>query len=562
MNNLVRLAEQQELQSYVHNVTTRIREEARLGEALGTLVANFPPAQDAFDTGNRKALAELLMPAFKILQDRYSVVQFQFHTPPATSFLRLHKLKKFGDDLSAFRHTVTHTNQTQKSTSGLESGVAGIGARGIAPVFNKGRHIGSVEFGMSFGREFFTTFKAQYKVEIGLHLFNNNSFKTFASTSADYPLLSLERLQMAYSGEPQYGNIKLNGENHSVIAAAIEDYSGQPIGVVEIGMNRSDYQQTMENARNVSLLVGLTVLLIGIGFSVIAAKSVVKRVDDVIRTVNRIAEGDLTINIDQASLSKDEIGQLQSAVHRYITNLGESISEVRDGADDLTKSTRQVSDTAEMLSEGVNAQEESLDATVKALENLTASIQHNASNAIATEKAATTTAAEIQHGGHAVDETVLAMKQIAHKIELIQDIAYKTNLLSLNAAIEAARAGQHGKGFNVVAKEVGRLAESSRETAQEINELARNSVAIAENAGQLMNDIVPKMNDTAALIQSINTESQTQAGGIREINDAIKRLEQVVRQNSQASNRLNKVSKDLNNEADQLQSAIAVYKFR
>jgi methyl-accepting chemotaxis protein len=559
MSDLVLMAERQELQGYVHNVTTRISEESRLGEALSRLVAGFPPAQEAFAAGERDKLIGLLMPAFQSLRDHYGVVQFQFHRPPATSFLRLHKPQQFGDDLSAIRHTVTHTNSTKTPTRGLESGVAGIGARGMVPVFASGKHIGSVEFGMSFGPEFFNAFKAQYGVEVGLQLFNDNTFKTFASTAGDKPLSSQEQLDQAYKGIPQLSHIELNGRSFALIAEAVNDYSGSPVGVIEIAMDRSQYQKTLIDSRNISLLVGLAVLLVGVGFSIIAAKSVVKRVENVIGAVNLIAEGDLTVKINPSSISKDEVGQLQAALHRYIANLRESISDVRDGADSLAVSTQQVRLTAETLNQGVGKQADSLVKTAKALDVLAASIRQNADNAAATERVANMTANEIQRGGEAVDHTVLAMKQIANKIELIQDIAYKTNLLSLNASIEAARAGQHGKGFNVVAIEVGRLAETSQATAQEINTLAQNSVAIAENAGQLIDGIVPKINDTATLIQSITAESQSQAESIREINDAIAMLDKVVRQNAQASKQLAKVSSELSDEAGHLQSAIAVY---
>lgn len=561
MSELVLMAERQELQGYVHNVTTRLSEEARLGEALSALVANLPPAQQAFAAGERDTLKNLLMPAFQVLRDNYGAVQFQFHTPPAISFLRLHKPQQFGDDLSAIRHTITHTNETKKPTRGLESGVAGIGARGLVPMFASGQHIGSVEFGMSFGPEFFNAFKAQYGVEIGLQLFNDNAFKTFASTTGERPLSSHAQLVQAYNGIPQLSYLEINDRSYALMAEAVKDYSGKPVGVIEIAMDRSRYQATLEHSTSIALLVGFAVLLIGVIFSIITAKSVVKRVENVIGTVNLIAEGNLTTNIIDSTISRDEIGQLQSAVQRYITNLRGSISEVRNGADSLAVSTRQVRQTAETLNQGVASQGDSLDTTVKALTILTGSIQHNAENASITERLAKTTTDDIRRGGEAVEHTVKAMKQIALKIEQIQDIAYRTNLLSLNASIEAARAGLHGKGFNVVATEVGRLAETSRATAQEINELAQNSVIVAENAGHLIDSIVPKINDTSKLIQSIAAESQSQADGIRQINDAISTLDRVVSQNARASESLAKVSRELSDEADQLQSAIAVYKF-
>src|SRR5690606_3172496 len=91
-----------------------------------------------------------------------------------TSWLRVHRPEKFGDDLSGFRSTVVATNQTGKPVSGLEFGVEGLGIRGISPVLAQGRPLGSVEFGMSFGQPFFELFKQKYGVEIGLYLIDGN----------------------------------------------------------------------------------------------------------------------------------------------------------------------------------------------------------------------------------------------------------------------------------------------------------------------------------------------------------------------------------------------------
>jgi len=106
---------------------------------------------------NRDELARITVPTFEVMKKEYNVRQF--HLPPATSFLRVHKPQKFGDDLSSFRKTVVETNAKREAISGIERGVAGLGVRGIVPVYHQQQHIGSVEFGLSFGQAFFDHIK-------------------------------------------------------------------------------------------------------------------------------------------------------------------------------------------------------------------------------------------------------------------------------------------------------------------------------------------------------------------------------------------------------------------
>ena len=164
-----------------------------------------------------------------------------------------------------------------------------------------------------------------------------------------------------------------------------------------------------------------------------------------------------------------------------------------------------------------------------------------------------------QQGGSAVNETVTAMKHIAKKISLIEDIAYKTNLLSLNAAIEAASAGEHGKGFAVVAAEVRKLAESSRVTAEEISELAINSVDIAERAGKVIAEVVPNIVKTSDLVQEISAASEEQSSGIGQINEAMTQLDTATQQNAAASEELAATSEELSGQAEQLQQVVAFF---
>jgi methyl-accepting chemotaxis protein len=193
------------------------------------------------------------------------------------------------------------------------------------------------------------------------------------------------------------------------------------------------------------------------------------------------------------------------------------------------------------------------------MEQMSASIAQNNENAKVTGNIATRTADETLAGGQAVRETVVAMKQIAHKIAIIDDIAYQTNLLALNAAIEAGRAGEHGKGFAVVAAEVRKLAERSQVAAEEISRLASDSVGLAEKAGSLLGAIVPSIQKTADLVQEISAASSEQNSGVGQINQAISQISSSVQQNAAASEQLASTSEQVNAQALELQSLMGFF---
>jgi len=232
-----------------------------------------------------------------------------------------------------------------------------------------------------------------------------------------------------------------------------------------------------------------------------------------------------------------------------IRRIDTSSTEVRSGAEQISTSSVQ-------LSQGASEQAASVEEVSSSLEEMTATIRQNAENARETEKIAIKIASDAKGGGETVKKTVTAMKNIAEKISIIQEIARQTNLLSLNASIEAARAGEHGKGFAVVASEVQKLAERSQNAAAEIRELSGSSVEVAEKAGEMLDKLVPDIQKTSELVAEINAASGEQANGIQQINSAVQQLNSVVQQNASASEELTATAEELSSQTVHMEDII------
>jgi methyl-accepting chemotaxis protein len=257
-----------------------------------------------------------------------------------------------------------------------------------------------------------------------------------------------------------------------------------------------------------------------------------------------VERGDLTVTLEDGA--KDELGTMMRTLDRMRAGLGRIVHEVRQGATAISSVTEEIACGNHDLSRRTESQASALQQTAASMQILTDVVRQNADTALAAGQAAAAASSVAEQGGAVMDQVVekmctidAAAARIVDIIEVIDGIAFQTNILALNAAVEAARAGEQGRGFAVVASEVRGLAQRSAAAAKEIKGLIDESVSavaagseLVEKAGRTVQEIVGKVSFLAGTMRNMAAASDGQAISVREINMAVGHVDGLTQQNA------------------------------
>ncbi len=328
---------------------------------------------------------------------------------------------------------------------------------------------------------------------------------------------------------------------------------------------------TLSQARFAMIIATLAGGILATVIALLITKHITTPLNATLNIANRIAEGDLSATI--VNDRKDEFGMLLHSISVMNNRLKYIITEVQSGVDNVSKASSEISTRNNDLYSRTELQSAALIQTSATLKQLTDAIKNNASNADIANKKTNEATANAEKGGVIVNKVISTMKNIssssmkvAEITNVINGIAFQTNILALNAAVEAARAGEQGRGFAVVAGEVRTLAQRSANAAKEIETLINAAVvsikdgsSLVTSSGEAMEEIVKSIQHIKDIIDEIATVSDEQSRGLTEINQAMSELDVTTQKNASLVEDSAVASVSLAEQAQKLNKLVSVF---
>lgn len=545
-----------------NSIAQEIEDNLNYTEANVRTVVDNQKVQELFAKRDREGLYEYLLPTYESVKEQFP--QAHFHLPDSTSFLRLNKPQKFGDSLKDFRFTVNEANRSQKTVKGIESGVSGFGFRVVMPVFYNGTHIGSFEFGREIEHSFLETLKKSYHGDFALYKLDENGSTFISSTASDeeveFPFP--ERLEEIRNGKSFFATSDDKTFNYYFLP--LKSYDGKTLGFLQFIDDRTEILTQEKKIFQNLFLVVLLMLIIITTVVIIFLTRAFRPLHNLVSDAEVIALGDFTKNF--ATDRKDEIGMLSRSLDHISAGLkdmfhviGDMSSEVANTSEEISASSQELTAFNQEVNQNVLDVSELASDQLSSIDDARTNVQFMADRIFELNESVKrinqsmdsviTSTGEGTDASARIEEKILDLQETSEKtnvkikklsagsveieeiINTIRGIAEETNMLALNASIEAARAGEAGRGLSVVASEVSKLAEQSKNSTNSIDALIRE---IRENIDSVVSSTMEnndKLEEGVSVIQeskatfgAISTEVQTIVSQITDITEMVGRI--------------------------------------
>ncbi len=307
-------------------------------------------------------------------------------------------------------------------------------------------------------------------------------------------------------------------------------------------------------------LVPLSCLLFIATLYFLVKRLISRPLKDILVVAEEVSHGELYAASKLDNLNEDELGILSQRLKEMADQIDTTTTLIKKESRQIADSGLEINSVATTIYRGAINQSESVDNVSATVEEMVTSISQNAENAKLAKEGSEAVAFDIKQVAKASDRSLESNKKIAEKIKVVKEIASKTDILAINAAVEASRAGDHGKGFAVVAAEIRKLAEKSRATSIEIDAATKENIKFTSTVTTMIERLSPRIRQNSDMVSEIAHACDEQHAATEIITNAVLQLAQISQENSTFANALTSSSQKLAEYAIHLNKSMEFFK--